>query len=439
VAIVTLLGPVAARRVDTRGLERNPVFSLLRTAVPRVHAQPAHADWRASPFPQVPPTRPTHPLHQLRGRAAGHNILLVVLESTAARYLRPYGATQDPMPNLSELAQRSIVFENAYAVFPESVKGLVALLASRYPGFDVPAERHADLMAPSLASVLSAGGYRTALFHSGRFFYLGMAELLARSGFHDLEDAGDMGGNHKSSFGIDEDAAVRRILGWVDGLPAERRFFAVYLPIAGHHPYATTRPGPFEEHEEADRYRNALHEGDRALGALLAGLRTRGLDRNTLIVVVGDHGEAFGQHAGNYGHNLALYDENVRVPLILSLPKGKARAERVPTTASVLDLAPTMLDLLGVTPPVPFQGESLLDGRERMALFFTDYSLGLLGVRDGCLKLIHELESNRTRAFDLCRDAEEQRDIAETMVARIPTYRESLRRWSAAQLAAIPR
>ena len=71
----------------------------------------------------------------------------------------------------------------AYAVYPESVKGLAATLASRYPAFDVPAERHASAMSPSLATVLGASGYDTALFHSGRFMYLGMDAMLARAGF----------------------------------------------------------------------------------------------------------------------------------------------------------------------------------------------------------------------------------------------------------------
>ena len=444
---LVLLGPMAERRVDLGGLERNPVFALLRTSVPRVRAQSSDEDWRASPVAAPDATassairavadrRPAEveDLSHLRGTAQGLNVLLIVLESTAAGYLHTYGASEDPTPNLTALARRSIVFENAYAVYPESIKGVVALLAARYPGFDVPAERHAGIMAPSLAQRLGEAGYQTALFHSGRFFYLGMAELLAGANFGLLEDAGAIGGNHASSFGIDEPAAVRRMLRWLDGVPREQRFFAVYLPIAGHHPYATTVPGPFSEQEEIGRYRNALHEGDQALGELLSGLRRRGLDRSTLIIVAGDHGEAFGQHAGNYGHNLAIYDENVRVPLLVSLPDAQ-RARRVTRTASLLDIAPTTLDLLGLTAPAAFQGESLLKGSQRMALFFTDYSLGLLGLRDGCLKAIHALETNRTRVFDLCRDPAERSDLAATMPERVVQYRARLRRWSAAQVA----
>ncbi|MGH6692716.1 MAG: LTA synthase family protein, partial [Gammaproteobacteria bacterium] len=255
---LVLIGPAAARRVDTAGLERNPVFSLVRTSVPRVRAQAREADWRASPVAHA--TAGDEDLAHLRGTAAGSNVLLVVLESTAARYLKTYGAAEDPTPHLTALAARSIVFDNAYAVYPESIKGLVALLSSRYPGFDVAAERHASIMMPSLATRLDAEGYETALFHSGRFFYLGMEEIVSASGFGGLEDAGAIGGNHDSSFGVDESSAVQRVLHWIDRVPRGQRFVAAYLPIAGHHPYSYSMPGPFPEEREIDRYRNALHE-----------------------------------------------------------------------------------------------------------------------------------------------------------------------------------
>src|SRR5262249_29401306 len=161
---------------------------------------------------------------------------------------------------------------------------------------------------------------QTGLFHSGRLDYLGMDEALKNRGYDTLEDAGDVGGEHESSFGIDEPSVVRRILRWIDELPAGRRFLVRYLPIAGHHPYQTPKRGPFRGGRDVDRYRNALHYADEALGQLIDGLRSRGLDGDTLFVITGDHGQAFGQHDGNFGHTLFLYEENVRVPLLLVAP-----------------------------------------------------------------------------------------------------------------------
>jgi phosphoglycerol transferase MdoB-like AlkP superfamily enzyme len=292
-------------------------------------------------------------------------VVLVVLESTAAIYLRPYRAADDPTPHLTRLSRDALLFEHAYAAYPESVKGMVAWLSARYPAFDTPGARHSGVIRNSLARILSDRGYSTALVHSGRFMYLGMDSLVQAAGFTTLMDAGDIGGNRNSSFGVDDASTVKALLAWVDERREERPFFAAFLPIAGHHPYASTVPGPFAGRGDIDRYRNAIHEGDAALGQLLSGLRQRGLDSNTVVVVFGDHGQAFGQHPGNFAHSLALYEENVGVPLIFSVPG--AGAARIARTASLVDVAPTVLERLGVEAPAEVEGASLLRPAPRAA------------------------------------------------------------------------
>jgi lipoteichoic acid synthase len=360
-------------------------------------------------------------------------VVLVSLESTAAQYLRLYGAAEDVTPHLDGLASSAVVFENAYAVYPESVKGLFSVLCSTFPAFDTTPATYARTPCRSLAAVLAGVGYGTAMFHSGRFAYLGMDSIVDNRGFDTLEDAGDIGGNHQSSFGVDEPATIARILAWIDNLPPGARFFITYLPIAGHHPYETPKPGPFAARDEPGRYRNALHYADQSLGMLIGGLRARRLDRDTVWLVLGDHGEAFGQHEGNYGHTFFLYDENVRVPFIVAIPGVLDRQLRSRTTVSLVDTAPTLLDVLGVSSPPEYQGRSALDGRGRMALFFTDYSLGLVGLRDGRWKFVHELDSGRSKLFDLKDDPRETIDRSSAHPRRVATYERTLRAWSTAQ------
>ena len=428
---IVALGPAASRRVDTAGLDRNALAALPMSARPRIAATPAEDRWRSSPFtPEV-----SSGLGYLRGAAAGRNVVLVVLESAGAAYLGAYGAPEDPMPTLTALAGEGLLVDGAYAVYPESVKGLVSTLSSQYTAFDTPPERYARLEVPSLGHVFGRAGYDTGLFHSGRFMYLGMDAVVADRGFDTVEDAGAIGGQHDSSFGIDEASAVRRILEWIDGRPRDRPFFVTYLPIAGHHPYATVEPGPFPEEREIDRYRNALYEADRAVAGLRRGLSERGLFESTLWAVVGDHGEAFGQHPGNYGHTLFIYEENVRVPFVVAVPGVLKETVRVRAPASLVDLAPTVLDLAGLSIPGGYDGRSLLAGPPGMSLFYTDYSLGWLGLRDGCLKYIHAIETGRSRLFDLCHDPEEGRDLSAGLAERVTFYRRHLERWSAAQKA----
>lgn len=425
--VVAGVGCVGA--VETRGLHRNAIAAVVSSLFPRLPAVRSEADWRRSPF--EPPAATD--LSRFRGTARGWNVLMIHLESTAAQYLGLYGAGLDPMPNLTRMSREAILFEEAYAVYPESIKGLASILQSTWPAMDTSPALYEKLEAPSLATLLSGQGYRTGLFHSGRFRYLGMESLIRDRGYETLEDAGAIGGNRQSSFGVDEAATVRRLLEWIDAGPRDRPFFVTYLPIAGHHPYASSATGPFPAEEEIGRYRNALFEGDRALGTIVEGLQSRGLYERTLLVVLGDHGEAFGQHEGNFGHTLFLYEENVHVPLLYVLPDAVRELRRVPGPVSLIDVGPTVLDLLGVAPPREYQGRSLLQGSPGMALFFADTSSPLLGLRDGRWKFIHDLESGRSTLFDLAFDPAEREDRATAFVEQVRAYRDLLKAWSSSQ------
>jgi hypothetical protein len=420
-AILAALGPIASRHVDTFGFERNPLTALLA-----LRQSSSNGDWStitAGPSPRN--------LAHLRGAAAGFNIIYISLESTAAQYLGLHGAQPDPMPNLSRLAGNAVVFDNAYAAYPESIKGLHSILCSTWPAFASDTESYASLPCRSFASVLADAGHCTALFHSGRFVYLGMEAVIRNRGFTTLEDAGDIGGNHQSSFGIDEPSTVARALRWIDSLPPDRPFFLTYLPIAGHHPYDSPAGGPFPDTDDFGRYRNALYYGDASLGALIEGIRARGLQQRTLWIIAGDHGEAFGQHPGNYGHTFHLYEENIHVPLVIAAPGLIARQIREPQVVSLIDLAPTVLALAGLAAPAEYQGRSLLDAPPHMALFFADYSLGLLGLRDGGSKCIYEPGSGRARLFDLRTDPFERRNLATQFPTGVRSYTQNLEHWSA--------
>jgi arylsulfatase A-like enzyme len=425
---VAALGPVAQDRVTTFGLERNAYTALIPATFPRISPTPAAA-WSTSGFDRAR----QEDLTRFRGAAAGRNVILVSLESTAAQYLGLYGAAPDPMPHLTALAGSAVVFDNAYAVYPESIKGLFSILCSTYPPFDHADDTYAAVPCDSLPDALGRHGYRTGLFHSGRFGYLGMESVVRHRGFETLADAGDIGGNRSSSFGVDEPSTIARILQWIDARPAGQPFFVTYLPIAGHHPYETPDAGPFPDGDSFGRYRNALHYGDASLGALIDGIAARGLRDNTLWIILGDHGEAFGQHDGNFGHTFQLYEENIHVPLLIAAPGLISHQLRSRQVVSLIDTTPGLLELVGVPAPVRYQGRSFLDPSPRLAFFFADYSLGLLGLRDGGQKLIYELNTNRSQLFDLTHDPGETVDLSARTPSRTRWYVENLRAWNEAR------
>ena len=121
------------------------------------------------------------------------------------------------------------------------------------------------------------------------------------------------------------------------------------------------------------------------------------------------------------------------MPLVVAVP-GMVRGEiRTTTVTSLVDIAPTVLDLLGLPPQSGFQGESALNGKPRMALFFADYSLGLLGLRDGRYKYIYDLGSGRSRMFDLVSDPRETRDVSLGHHQVVEWYKTRVQSWAAAQ------
>src|SRR5262249_1957613 len=180
---------------------------------------------------------------------------------------------------------------------------------------------------------------------------------------------------------------------------------------------------------EFDRYLAALRYGDAALGAFITGLRERGLWERTALIVFGDHGEAFGQHDGNFGHTFQIYEENVHVPLIVALPGRIHEPARRAGVVSLIDIAPTLLDLVGAPAPQEYEGTSLFDSAPREAMFFTDYSLRLAGLRDGSFKVIHELDSGRAQLFDLSSDPRETHDVADRDRDRVRRYTQQLDEW----------
>lgn len=433
---VLLLGPSGVRRCETLGLHRNALWTLGSTALSRL----SYGLGAPPPAAAIAPEGAALDLTHLAGAARGRDVIWVRLESTGAQVLAPYGADLDVSPRLTALARAGVIFEAAYTAYPESIKSLLPALCGRTPAPHSAAARYdaRALACDALPALLQAAGYRTGLFHSGRFAYLGMRHLVEGRGFEALHDAETVGGDHAVSFGTDDASTAGKLLAWIDEAP-ERPFFALYMPIAGHHPYKSpgTATRPFLAQSEFDHYRNDIYVGDQALGLLIDGLAMRGRLDRVLWVIEGDHGEAFEQHPGNVAHSLYVYEENVRVPLVVVLPGAQTEAVRAPQVAGAIDVPPTLLALLGLTPPASWQGRSLLAPEPGVARFFTDYSSLQLGLRTGRWKCLVEPELPRVRLFDLESDPGEQRDLAAQEPARAAACDADLRAWAATQAAAV--
>jgi phosphoglycerol transferase MdoB-like AlkP superfamily enzyme len=439
-------GPAAQARVESIGMHRNALVALLTTTAEVTASSSlslslslragagSHDASTEAVLPPLPPEGEGMDLRHLRSAGRGRNVIWVLLESTGARYLAPYGAARDPMPRLTAFTRDSLQLDHAYSAYPMSIPGLFSMLCSSAPPPHAKVESlsGASRPCPSIASQLGAAGYRASLVHSGRFVYLGMRGVVENRGFDSLVDAADIGGKYAVSFGVDEASAVRRALADVDSAPAGKPFFLLYSNIAGHHPYRSPGEGPrpFGTSEPLDAYASDLYRGDAALGELIDGIAARGLSENTLWIITGDHGEAFQQHEGNFGHAMFVYEENIHVPLFVVAPGLLHGRTRAPQIASLIDIAPTLLELLGLPVPRAYEGRSFLGPEPGAARFFADQVTFLAGVRSGPWKLVHDLDTGRSKLFDLRSDPGEQLDLSAGEPGRTAELTAHVRAWA---------
>ncbi len=231
---------------------------------------------------------------------------------------------------------------------------------------------------------------------------------------------------------------VDSMLNWIDRKD-DQPFFAVGWTTQTHHPYQMA-PGQTEERfcdgklpleaPGLNQYLNCMAEDDRQIGRLIDGLKARGLADDTLLVITGDHGEAFGWPHDTVGHGFALYQECLNVPCLFWNPRAFPTGQRLHTVGGHIDLNPTVLDLLGVPAPDSWQGRSLLDSERPPRVYFfaanRDY---LLGVREGNFKYIYNVNIGVDELFDLSTDPLEQLDLASQQPDRCLKLRNRVSAW----------
>ena len=375
------------------------------------------------------------------------NVILLVLESTSTQYLNVYGGKYDVTPRLAAEAANSLVFDNFYCLVGLTANAEVAINLAIYPGMtwrEYTVE-HPKLPGTTLAEVLRSRGYRTSFIHNGDLEYTNQREFLTGRGFDQLWDYNNLGCGVPStpernyfSWGVEDRCLVDGVLNWIDQ-DRDRPFFALAWTIQAHHPYTL----PPEKEQDFFRgkvppgddyslnlYLNALHDTDEQIGRLLDGLRERGLADDTLVVITGDHGEAFGHPHDSNGHGGSLYEENVNVPFILWNPRVFGGGRRSATVGSQVDLNPTIVDCLGVPSSEAWQGHSLFDpNRPPRAYFYaanTDYQFG---VREDHWKYVYNASTGRDELFDLQNDPDEQTSVAADHPEICKRLRQRLAAW----------
>lgn len=358
------------------------------------------------------------------------NVLLISIDSLRADHLGSYGYHRDTSPNLDALARNGARFEVAVAPSPWTLPSHVTMMTGRHPvahGVRTNRSRLGDDI-PTVAEALRKNGYATAGFVAGPYL---RSEYGYHRGFTEFDESLAAVDTKRSHQGISSPQMVDKVLAWIDKWSATREqpFFAFLHLWDVHYDFAP--PPPFDHLFDPDyegtvdgsaigllkpdiaprdlEHVIALYDGeirftDHELGRLFTFLRERKLMENTIIVVTADHGEEFFEH-GSIGHLLAIFDESVRVPLIVHFPKAVRAGQVFDQQVRLMDLAPTILGLAGqpgmpslgmpVEAPIqdrdlsPWLREDFLAGAfpDNVA-FLENYGASRVGVRSNRGKLI---------------------------------------------------
>jgi choline-sulfatase len=295
--------------------------------------------------------------------AAPSNVVLITLDTTRADRMGFLGSRRGLTPNLDVLAYQGVVFTHAYSQVPLTGPSHATILTGTYPQFnhlqDMGSPLTKDL--PYLPDILQHAGYHTAAFVGSQILDPKSAAAPGFDRGFEVYDAGF----HSRAPGEDRYRSVERraevvvahAIAWLS--QGERAPFFLWVHLYDpHDPYDP--PAPFNVKYHAEPYDGEIAYADFAVGKLLAALHARGLYDSTVIVVAADHGEAFGEH-GEKTHGLFLYDETIHVPLVVKFAGGNPAARRVETRVGLVDLAPTILQAVGVKVPASMQGASLTE------------------------------------------------------------------------------
>jgi arylsulfatase A-like enzyme len=288
------------------------------------------------------------PLPGLAAGATRPNIVLITLDSVRADRVGFLGAKR-PTPTLDAMAKQAIVFERAYAQAPLTVVSHGSILTGTYPQTSKLTEFGSPLgtALPYLPEILKKAGYKTAAF-------TGSIALDPRNGLapgfdrgFDTYDAGfhwPTKGEGRAAVARRGEQVASRAAAW---LAQQKQPFFLWVHLSdAQAPYA-------------GGYDGGVASEDAALGKVLAAMKAQKLLDDAIVVVAADHGESLGEH-GEETHGVFLYDETIRVPLLLKLAQNQMAGRRVSGHVRLVDVAPTVLEAAGVPVPPQMEGQSLL-------------------------------------------------------------------------------
>jgi arylsulfatase A-like enzyme len=313
------------------------------------------------------------------------NVILISIDMFGAKHSSVHNPELTTTPFLQTLAEENVVFERAYSQAPWTLPSHAAMLTGQYPWnlnvWDISDSLPSNSL--TLAEALQETGYQTAAFSTGSFV---QPLMNFDKGFETFT------GTSNQDAWNDMPHILNQANDWLNSRDKSAPFFLFIRPFELHYPYGSgedvhtisdivalntkeTRPTASEVDVLRDAYRSDIKKTDTALRDFFEHLAQTGELDNTLIIITSDHGVEFGEHGTVGIHSVALYAENIHVPLIVSYPN--APAMRIPYSVEIRSIPATILELVGAIPKESFAGASLVpfiekkEKKDRLALSLT--------------------------------------------------------------------
>jgi len=338
------------------------------------------------------------------------NVVIVVLEGIQYRYSSLADKRNNLTPYLATLAEGGVEFSNARSSLTHTTKALFALLTGRFSSASHDLAEAVPVVKPyaGVVTILRDKlNYRTAFFQSAMGNFESRPGLVHNLGYDKFWARDDLGDPNSflGYLACDEFSMLKPVTEWIQA--EERPFLLTILCSVTHDPYEVPMwfDAPAKEPVE-ERYRQAVRYTDKFLAALDVELARLNLTDRTVFCVIGDHGEAFGEH-GKSGHALIAFDEALRIPFCLRAPFLVEPGVKVTASVSSVDLTPTLLELLGFeTEDVGFDGVNVLGSIPvDRRVYFSDWMQeGPAGFIRGGRKFIYNPTYKTASVYDINTD-----------------------------------
>jgi len=382
----------------------------------------------SSPYSETEITDELLELHRSSFLTAKHsevqtrkNLALIILESTRSMSTSLENQSADTTPFLRSLADQSLYVNNTYAVVPHTSKSLVSIICGVEPNLWTPITEALPHGIPvnCLPHLLREHGYNSVFFQSATKHFENRPTLVDNMGyqhFYSMDDMPNEGYETVNYLGREDKIMLNPSRAWL--ADSKSPFFATYLTVVTHHQYGTPsthKLKPFSRNKHLNAYLNAINYQDKFIASLIQQYKDLGLYENTVFIITGDHGEGFGEH-GRYAHNSNIYNEGLKVPLIIhhkDLPKQRTTISKQTT---LLDILPTSAELLGfrINRSV-YTGQSIYANKEERMIYASCWqNYTCLSVIDSNLKYIHHYQRKPDELFNIKADPKEQLNIIDT-------------------------